>query len=189
MLARIGIKAKLGLAQAFTIGADFIGSSHSALVRVRMQPGFHVSIDREVRDDATGRVFLRTVRGGYIRAERLVDTKRPEGIGVALGFFSPSSVATAIVVGVDVAVSVAAGKGIVGGIGVADAVASPSSTTATACVGGGAGGRICNSSATENKRASSTVATTPTVITTLLRQSLAGCHCFCTTLPRRCDRY
>lgn len=57
----------------------------AALVRVRMQPGFHVTIDREMADEATGRVFLRTVRGGYIRAERLVDTKRPEGIGVALG--------------------------------------------------------------------------------------------------------
>lgn len=57
----------------------------SVLLRARMQPGFYVSIDREVRDEATGRVFLRTVRGGYIRAEQLVPAKLPKGLGVALG--------------------------------------------------------------------------------------------------------
>jgi len=57
----------------------------SLLVRSRMQPGFYVSIDREVRDEATGRVFLRTVRGGYIRAEQLVEAKLPKGVGVPLG--------------------------------------------------------------------------------------------------------
>lgn len=55
------------------------------LVRSRMQPGFYVSIDREVRDEASGRVFFRTVRGGYIRAELLTDAKQPKGVGVALG--------------------------------------------------------------------------------------------------------
>jgi hypothetical protein len=57
----------------------------SLLVRSRMQPGFYVSVDREVRDEATGRVFLRTVRGGLIRADQLVDAKQPRGVGVALG--------------------------------------------------------------------------------------------------------
>ncbi len=57
----------------------------AALVRSRMQPGFYVSVDREVRDEATGRLFVRTVRGGYLRAEQLVDAKLPDGLGVALG--------------------------------------------------------------------------------------------------------
>jgi hypothetical protein len=50
-----------------------------------MQPGFYVSVDREVRDEASGRTFLRTVRGGLIRSEELVDAKQPKGLGVALG--------------------------------------------------------------------------------------------------------
>lgn len=57
----------------------------SLLVRSRMQPGFYVSVDREVRDEASGRAFLRTVRGGLIRTEELVDAKQPKGLGVALG--------------------------------------------------------------------------------------------------------
>ena len=56
-----------------------------ALVRTRMQPGFYVSVDREVRDEASGRVFMRTVRGGYVRADQLVEAKLPTGVGVALG--------------------------------------------------------------------------------------------------------
>jgi hypothetical protein len=59
--------------------------SLAPLVRTRMQPGFYVSIDREVRDESSGRTFLRTVRGGYIRAEQLVEAKLPAGLGVALG--------------------------------------------------------------------------------------------------------
>ena len=57
----------------------------SLLVRARMQPGFYVSIDREVRDELNDRTFFRTVRGGYIRAEQLVDAKLPAGVGVPLG--------------------------------------------------------------------------------------------------------
>ncbi len=57
----------------------------ATLVRSRMQPGFYVSVDRELRDEATGRLFVRTVRGGYLRAEDLVDAKLPAGLGVALG--------------------------------------------------------------------------------------------------------
>ena len=60
-------------------------ASLSKLVRARMQPGFYVSADREVVDEATGRRFLRTVRGGYLRAEPLVEVKPPGGLGVALG--------------------------------------------------------------------------------------------------------
>lgn len=55
------------------------------VVRMRMQPGFYVSVDRQVTDEATGRSFYRTVRGGYIRAEELIDAKQPAGLGVALG--------------------------------------------------------------------------------------------------------
>jgi hypothetical protein len=54
-----------------------------ALLRLRMQPGFYVSVDRTESDGA--REFVRTVRGGYVHAEQLVDAKLPTGMGVALG--------------------------------------------------------------------------------------------------------
>jgi hypothetical protein len=55
------------------------------LVRMRMQPGFYVSVDRQITDEATGRSFYRSVRGGWIRAEELTDSKQPQGLGVTLG--------------------------------------------------------------------------------------------------------
>ncbi len=54
-------------------------------VRMRMQPGFYVSVDREVVDTETNRRFFRTVRGGYVRAEPMIESKQPKGIGVVLG--------------------------------------------------------------------------------------------------------
>jgi hypothetical protein len=53
------------------------------LLRQRMQPGFYVSVDREEREG--DRAFMRTVRGGFVRRDQLVDAKLPQGIGVALG--------------------------------------------------------------------------------------------------------
>jgi hypothetical protein len=64
--------------------AEALPAELSTIVRLRMQPGFTVSIDAEDGTDPT-RPFLRTVRGGYVRADALVDTKRPAAIGVALG--------------------------------------------------------------------------------------------------------
>lgn len=82
------VKAAFGLPLPSDAGVTSLARLPPALasiVRARMQPGFYVSIDREVRDEATGRLFMRTVRGGYIRAEQLVDARLPSGIGVALG--------------------------------------------------------------------------------------------------------
>jgi hypothetical protein len=56
----------------------------SPLLRLRMQPGFYVSVDGE-EASADGRNFVRSVRGGFIRKEQLIDAKLPGGIGVALG--------------------------------------------------------------------------------------------------------
>lgn len=53
--------------------------------RMRMQPGFYVSIDREISDATDGRRFFRTVRGSYVRAEPMVEGKQPKGLGVTLG--------------------------------------------------------------------------------------------------------
>lgn len=64
---------------------DAIPSRLANLVRMRMQPGFYVSVDKEVEDTASPRRFVRTVRGGYVRAERLAEAKQPKGIGVPLG--------------------------------------------------------------------------------------------------------
>ncbi len=56
-----------------------------SLLRMRMQPGFYVSVDREISDTADARRFFRTVRGGFVRAEQLVEPKQPRGLGVTLG--------------------------------------------------------------------------------------------------------
>ncbi len=56
-----------------------------AYVRMRMQPGFYVSVDREVSDTLTGRRFFRSVRGGYVRAEPMIESKQPKGLGIVLG--------------------------------------------------------------------------------------------------------
>ena len=56
-----------------------------SMLRVRMQPGFYVSIDGEARDEEHQRAFTRTVRGSYLRSERLVPASAPQGIGVTLG--------------------------------------------------------------------------------------------------------
>ncbi|MFT3921711.1 MAG: L,D-transpeptidase [Myxococcales bacterium] len=56
-----------------------------SLLRMRMQPGFYVSVDRELEDTLDARRFFRTVRGGLVRAEQLVEAKQPQGLGVTLG--------------------------------------------------------------------------------------------------------
>jgi hypothetical protein len=63
---------------------DTAAAQLAALVRLRMQPGFYVSVDREIEADKNRR-FLRTVRGGLIRAEQLQESKQPAGLGVAIG--------------------------------------------------------------------------------------------------------
>jgi len=57
----------------------------SPLVRLKMQPGFYVSVDRELESEKRDRSFVRTVRGGLIRKEQVIDSKLPAGLGVALG--------------------------------------------------------------------------------------------------------
>jgi hypothetical protein len=54
-------------------------------VRMRMEPGFYVSLDREVDAPDDGRPFVRTVRGGFVRREQLTDAMQPPGMGVGLG--------------------------------------------------------------------------------------------------------
>jgi L,D-transpeptidase catalytic domain len=62
---------------------DTAAAQLAALVRLRMQPGFYVSVDREI--EAEDRRFVRTVRGGLVRAEQLAESKQPAGLGVAIG--------------------------------------------------------------------------------------------------------
>ena len=66
-----------------TVATADLGADLLALLRLRMQPGFYVSVDREAEDG--DRLFTRTVRGGYVRKEQLIDAKLPPGIGVTLG--------------------------------------------------------------------------------------------------------
>jgi lipoprotein-anchoring transpeptidase ErfK/SrfK len=63
--------------------APELSTDVSALLRLRMQPGFYISVDRIEAEGA--REWVRSVRGGYVHAEQLVDAKLPEGMGVALG--------------------------------------------------------------------------------------------------------
>ena len=63
---------------------DPVAAQLAALVRLRMQPGFYVSVDRTVEAE-NNRSFVRTVRGGMVRAEHLADSKQPAGLGVSLG--------------------------------------------------------------------------------------------------------
>ena len=65
--------------------ADGLPPELSPLVRLRMQPGFYVSVDRELESELHERTFVRTVRGGLIRKEQVVDAKLPSGLGVSLG--------------------------------------------------------------------------------------------------------
>jgi hypothetical protein len=62
---------------------DAAAAQLAALVRLRMQPGFYVSVDRDIEEEK--RRFVRTVRGGLVRAEQLQDSKQPAGLGVVLG--------------------------------------------------------------------------------------------------------
>lgn len=64
---------------------DVLPPEVSPLVRMRMQPGFYISVDREVTTEQSDRSFVRSVRGGLVRKELLVDSKLPSGLGVALG--------------------------------------------------------------------------------------------------------
>jgi hypothetical protein len=52
-------------------------------VRMRMHPGFYVSVDRQEADG--GRRFVRTVRGAYVRADALIPNEPPSHRGVVLG--------------------------------------------------------------------------------------------------------
>jgi hypothetical protein len=68
--------------------ADAGVSIFPSLLRMRMQPGFYVSVDREVAETVENmgaRRFFRTVRGGFVRAESLIEAKEPRGLGVTLG--------------------------------------------------------------------------------------------------------
>lgn len=53
-----------------------------SFVRMRMRKGFYVSVDRE--EEADGRRFVRTVRGGYIPHGRVQPNEPPSGRGVVL---------------------------------------------------------------------------------------------------------
>ena len=64
---------------------DTLSEALAALVRLRMQPGFYVSVDRELTRSEASAAFLRTVRGGILRREPLIDAKLPAGLGVTLG--------------------------------------------------------------------------------------------------------
>jgi hypothetical protein len=66
-------------------GPELASQTLPEWLRMRMQPGFYVSVDRELADGAQGRRFIRTVRGNYVRNEQLVDGKQPKGIGVTIG--------------------------------------------------------------------------------------------------------
>lgn len=52
-------------------------------LRMRMRRGFYVSLDGLVEDD--GRRFYRTIRGGYVPADALVEASPPSTRGVVLG--------------------------------------------------------------------------------------------------------
>jgi hypothetical protein len=66
-------------------GADAGTPLFPSLLRMRMQPGFYVSVDREIAETTDARRFFRTVRGGLVRAEQLIEGKQPRGLGVSLG--------------------------------------------------------------------------------------------------------
>ncbi len=71
---------------AGTPAADAISAELAPLLRVTMEPGFYVSVDAEERDpNDASRVFVRTVRGGYVRADKVIDARLPAPIGVTLG--------------------------------------------------------------------------------------------------------
>lgn len=57
----------------------------AGLVRLRMQPGVYVSVDRELPASEGNRAFVRSVRGGLVRKDAVIDTKLPAGLGVTLG--------------------------------------------------------------------------------------------------------
>lgn len=54
-----------------------------AFVRLRMGRGFYVSLDGVVTDQ--GRRFYRTIRGAFVRAERVLENEPPTHRGVVLG--------------------------------------------------------------------------------------------------------
>lgn len=60
-----------------------VGEEKPSFLRMRMRRGFYVSLDRlEVVGD---RRFYRTIRGGYVPADALVEASPPEMRGVVLG--------------------------------------------------------------------------------------------------------
>lgn len=66
--------------------AETVPSELSPSLRRSMEPGFYVSVDAEETDAKDPRrVFVRTVRGGYVRADKVVPAKLPSAIGTALG--------------------------------------------------------------------------------------------------------
>jgi L,D-transpeptidase catalytic domain len=75
----------LGLSDAGVPVVEPLAPELSSLVRLRMQPGFYVSVDRELPNSEGTRAFVRSVRGGLVRKDTLIDAKLPAGLGVALG--------------------------------------------------------------------------------------------------------
>lgn len=80
--------AQTAMAELATLDAGVTteGTSEAALpalVRARMEPGFYVSLDD--RPDPEARAFTKTVRGTYVRSDKLIPAHLPEGKGVALG--------------------------------------------------------------------------------------------------------
>jgi len=77
-----GAEAEEGTAAAEEDAGDEDGLPD--YLRTRMLRGFYVSLDQEETTEA-GRRFLRTVRGGYVRATELRPNEPPESRGVVLG--------------------------------------------------------------------------------------------------------
>jgi hypothetical protein len=84
------VRSKLAAAPAASLatgatGLETLPKDLASIVRTRMQPGFYVSVDRLGDGDPQAHAFVRTIRGGHLRADSLVEGKLPRGLGVSLG--------------------------------------------------------------------------------------------------------
>ncbi|MFM2416028.1 MAG: hypothetical protein RL385_751 [Pseudomonadota bacterium] len=85
------VRTKLAMVPAAAVpagatGLEALPKELASIVRTRMQPGFYVSLDRQgAGDDPQTHAFVRTIRGGHLRADLLVEGKLPRGLGVAVG--------------------------------------------------------------------------------------------------------